>query len=47
MRLSRVATMIVGAALGSFAAVWWMRRRWMPAAQVETEIASSDWIELK
>jgi hypothetical protein len=47
MKLSRIATMIVGAALGTFAAVWWVRRHHAPAASTEKEAETTAWIELK
>lgn len=46
MKLSRVATMIVGAALGTFAVVWLVRRRRMPAEPGIKKPESSTWIRL-
>ena len=47
MKLSRIATMFMGVALGTFAAVWLVRRRRAPAAQVEKNGETTAWIELK
>ena len=47
MKLSRAVTMFVGAALGTFAAVWWVRHRRVSAAQIEKNGEATIWIELK
>lgn len=44
MKLSRVATMIMGAALGTFAVVWWVRHHQLPAEPGINE--TSTWIQL-
>ena len=46
MKLSRVVTMIMGAALGTFAVVWWVRRRQLPAEPGIKELETSTWIQL-
>jgi hypothetical protein len=46
MKLSRVVTMIVGAALGTFAVVWWVRHHRSPAELGAKEHETSTWIQL-
>jgi hypothetical protein len=47
MKLSRIATMIVGAALGTFAAVWLVHRRRTSGTSADKEAETTAWIELK
>jgi hypothetical protein len=47
MKLSRVATIFMGAALGTFAAVWWVRHHRASAVQADGDGESVTWIELK
>jgi len=46
MKLSRVLTMIFGAALGTFAVVWWVRHLRTPAELGERDAGTSAWIQL-
>jgi hypothetical protein len=46
MKLSRVITMIVGAAIGMFAVVWWVRQRRLPAELGAQASETSTWIQL-
>jgi hypothetical protein len=46
MKLSRVITVIVGALIGTFAVVWWVRRRRLPVDLGGQGLEPSTWIQL-